>query len=124
MINTTIRNGELLKRLVMMGEGDALVLAGCRFSLPEDLPVIDLAIMDNLPTLQDVLSVLVDNIKFTEMTIAHEMDADLKSALEGKTQEVKVNELTYRQLGVVSKNARFVIRTGDMSEAGVIVLRI
>jgi len=124
LMHSNIRNGELLKRLVMMGEGDAVVVAGCRFSLPEELPVVDLAVTDDLPTIQDVLSILTTNVKFSEMTIAHEVDETLKSAIEKNVQDLKVNELTYRQLQVVSKNTKFVIRTGDMSKAGVVVLRV
>ncbi len=124
LMHSNIRNGELLKRLVMMGEGDAVVVAGCRFSLPEELPVIDLAVTDNLPKIEDVLSILIKNVKFSEVTIAHEVDEGLKNAIEKNVQGLKVNDLTYRQLQVVSKNTKFIIRTGDMSEAGVVVLRI
>ena len=124
MIKNGIRNGELAKFIATLGEGDVIILSGCRFSLPEGVPVIDLAVTDNLPRMESVLNVLVDVCMFTEATIAHEMDDSLKEKTQPMMEEYKVNELTYRQLQVLAKNASVVVRTGDMSSASAIVLRV
>ena len=124
MLKSNIKNGELLKRLASMGQGDALSVVGCRFALPEGLPVIDLALAENLPTIEQVVVLLSNNVDFSELTLAHELNDDSKKVLTGKLDSMKLNELTLRQLQVVSKNTRFIIRTGDMLEAGALVLRI
>jgi len=124
MIKSGIRNGEISKHMSLIGEGDVIVISGCRFSVPEGVKLVDLAVTDNLPKLDEVLRVITENCTFSESTVAHEMDNHLKEEIEPLIHDLKNNELTYRQLQVVAKNARVVIRTGDMSEAGVIVLRV
>ncbi|WP_430883452.1 RbsD/FucU domain-containing protein [Fusibacter sp. JL216-2] len=124
MLKTSIRNGELLKELAMLGLGDAVAIVGCRFALPEETQVIDLAITDNLPSVEDIFGLLADNVIFSEITLPHEMDEVLRARVIKKAGSVRENELTYRQLQVVCKNAKLIVRTGDMSESGVVVLRV
>lgn len=124
MLKTSIRNGELLKELAMLGIGDAVAVVGCRFALPEETHVIDLAITDNLPTVEDIFGLLADNVNFSEITLPHEMDEDLKTRILDRARQARENELTYRQIQVVCKNLKLIVRTGDMSESGVVVLRV
>jgi len=124
MLKTSIRNGELLKELALLGLGDAVAVVGCRFALPVETQVIDLAITDNLPCVEDIFALLADHVIFSEVTLPHEMDAQMRENIMNKAGNVRENELTYRQLQVVCKNAKLIIRTGDMRESGVAVIRI
>jgi len=124
MLKSNIKNGEILKRLALMGEGDALTIVGHRFALPENVDVIDVSIAEDLPTIEQVTEIITKDMIFSEITLPHEMDEDAKELIKGKVDSMKLNELTIRQVQVVAKNTRFVIRTGDGKQAGALVLRI
>ncbi len=124
MIKTGIRNGEIAKYMALIGEGDAVVICGCKMSLPEGVPVVDLAVTDNLPTLDVIADVIISTCMFKECTVAHEIESSLKEKMDVMLSGLKTNELTFRQLQVVTKNTKLVIRTGDMSDAAALVLRV
>lgn len=124
MLKSNIKNGEILKRLVLMGGGDALTIVGYRFALPEGVDVIDLALSEDLPTVEQVVQIIASNMAFSEITLPHEMEDTAKDTIKENLESMKLNELTLRQLQVVAKNTRFVIRTGDSMDAGAVVLRI
>lgn len=124
MINSIIKNSEILKRLALLGEGDAIVISGLRSALPEGVDYIDLAVTDNLPSLSQMVKLIMSSAQFSEATLANEADDSFKGELKDILMDVKTSELSLRQLQVVAKNARFVIRTGDTAKAGLVVLRV
>lgn len=124
MINSIIKNSEILKRLALLGEGDAIAISGLRSALPEGVDYIDLAVTDNLPSLSQMVKLIMSSAQFSEATLANEADDSFKGELKDILMDVKTSELSLRQLQVVAKNARFVIRTGDTAKAGLVVLRV
>lgn len=123
MLKNGIRNGELAKILTQMGEGEIIAISGCRFALPEGIPIIDLALTDNVPTMEQVLCVISENFSVSEITRAEEMDLEIKNQVENLFSNVRYNDLTYRQIQVLVRSAKAIVRTGDMAFSGVFVLK-
>lgn len=123
MLKKGIRHGELSKVLALLGEGDAVAVCGCRQALPEGVPVIDLALTDNIPTVDQVLDVLASSLSIKEHTIAQELDESVRMRWNDRLGEAKGSILAARQLSILSKNAKVVVRTGDMAQYGLLVIR-
>lgn len=123
MLKKGIRHGGLAKVLAMLGEGDAVAVCGCRQALPEGVPVIDLALTDNIPTVDQVLDVLMSSLSIKEYTSAQELDESVRMRWDERLAEAKGSNLAARQLSIVAKSAKVVIRTGDMAQYGLVVIR-
>ncbi len=125
MMNTNIKNSSILGELAKLGNGDVIVIGSVDFPIPETALLIDISLKDSLPSVDDVLKPLLLDCKFESMTMCDELENDfakVKEELIGLTDFDDVESLTFRQLKVVAKNAKFVIRTGDTNEYKSIVL--
>lgn len=124
-MNTNIKNSSILGELAKLGNGDVIVIGSVDFPIPETALLIDISLKDSLPSVDDVLKPLLLDCKFESMTMCDELEnefAKVKEDLIALTDFDAVESLTFRQLKVVAKNAKFVIRTGDTNEYKSIVL--
>ncbi len=104
---------ELIAR---MGHTDRLVICDAGFPAPPDVQRIDLAITGNLPSLPDVLRVLLDDLAVEHFIVAEELRelqpqryAEIVELLPGVPHEL----IPHADFKRAARDARAVIRTGD-----------
>jgi len=125
MMNTNIKNSFILGELAKLGNGDVIVIGSVDFPIPETAILIDVSIKDGMPTIEDIVEPLLLDCSFASMTMCDELEKEFeerKKAIIKLTKFDLVESLTFRQLKVVSKNAKFVIRTGDSNEYKSVIL--
>jgi D-ribose pyranase len=89
------------------------------------IPVIDLSLIEGVPTLEQVLDVVASELELDSAITPSELpgadaacDAAVAAALDGK----KRKEVMYEQVKVLAKHARAVVRTGDCRPYASIIL--
>jgi D-ribose pyranase len=102
--------------IALMGHTDRLVVCDAGFPEPPDVPRIDLAITRNLPSLPDVLRVLLDDLAVEHFIVAEELRevrpqryAEIVELLPGVPHEL----IPHADFKRAAREARAVIRTGD-----------
>lgn len=127
MLKTNIKNSLILNSLATLGKGDVMVIGSSDFAIPEGAKLIDISLTEGVPSIEQVLKAVSSDFGFTSLTVCDELGegfAEIKDDMTRISGKDNPESLTFRQLKVVSKNARFVIRTGDNNEFKSIVLTV
>lgn len=127
MLKTNIKNSLILNSLAQLGKGDVIVIGSQDFAIPEGAKFIDISLTEGIPSIEQVLESVTKDYDFTSMTVSDELGerfAELKEEIIKISGKDSPESLTFRQLKVVAKNARFVIRTGDTNEFKSLVLTV
>lgn len=122
---TKILNPALLQAIAGLGQNDYLVISNAAFPVDAGIPVIDLSLVEGVPTLEQVLDVVASELELDSAITPSELpnadaacDEAIRNALEGK----KRKEVMYEQVKVLAKHARAVVRTGDCRPYASIIL--
>lgn len=127
MLKTNIKNSLLLNNLAKLGKGDVIVIGSSDFSIPEGATLIDISLVEGVPSVEQVLKAVTMDFDFTSLTVCDELGEgfeSIKEELKNISGKKDPESLTFRQLKVVSKNAKFVVRTGDNNEFKSIILTV
>ncbi len=123
---TKILNPALLHAMASLGQNDYLVIANAAFPVDEGIPVIDLSLVDGLPTLEQVLDVVAAELAVDSCITPSELpekDPACSAAIDAALPGLARKEVMYEQVKVLAKHARAVVRTGDCRPfAGIILL--
>jgi D-ribose pyranase len=116
---------ELAGRLAALGHTQTLAVADCGLPVPADVPVVDLAVVQGVPTFGQVLDALLDELVIEGHTYAVEaIDAPsgaliaARAGRMGPAETVSHVDLKHR-LEVCS----FVVRTGENTPYANVILR-
>ncbi len=126
MKRSGILNPALAQLLASTGHTDFFTVSDRGFPVPEGPERIDLALVDGIPTVLDVLRAVHAEWSIDRVLITHEMDAvspgrvaEIEALLGGVTLE-RVSHLELKRL---SRESRATVRTGDtVPYANVIVV--
>ena len=122
---TKILNPALLQALAGLGQNDYLVIANAAFPVDAGIPVIDLSLIEGLPTLEQVLDVVASELELDSAITPSELpgaDAACDAAVAAALDSKKRKEVMYEQVKVLAKHARAVVRTGDCRPYASIIL--
>ncbi len=119
-------NRELSRYISQQGHQDLLMVVDAGFAIPKDLDVVDLALSINVPTVPQVLAVLKDYYSVEKMIISHETE-NISPTLFDKIRNsfgvnMEVELVEHHILKVKSKEVKLVIRTGDFTAYGNVIL--
>ena len=119
-------NRELSRYISQQGHQDLLMVVDAGFAIPKDLDVVDLALSINVPTVPQVLAVLKDYYSVEKMIISHETK-NISPTLFDKIRNsfgvnMEVELVEHHILKVKSKEVKLVIRTGDFTAYGNVIL--
>ena len=102
--------------IALMGHTDRLVVCDAGFPVPPHVSRIDLAITRNLPSLLDVLRVLLDDLAVEHFILAEELQeaqprryAEIVELLPGVPHDL----IPHADFKRAAHDARAVVRTGD-----------
>jgi len=119
-------NGPISAAISRQGHGDEMMVVDAGFACPDHVEVIDIALREGAPTVQDVLAELrpyhsVEKIILAEDTREHNpthFDRVARSFGEG----VEVEVIPHEELKQRSHEVKTIIRTGDFTAWGNVLL--
>jgi D-ribose pyranase len=119
MIENGLMNRDLAALLSKMGHGDEFLVCDAGFAIPEGLPVVDLSIAVNMPTVDIVLTEILKFFSVEKVIFAQEQRdscpaklARLIALFEPPIELQTVSHVELKQRGHLVKG---IIRTGDFS---------
>lgn len=115
-------NPALSAAIARLGHTDTFVVADCGLPIPAGVPVIDLALVFGVPTFDQTLRALLDEVVVEGAMAASEARGavveDLLTAVIGVLEWVDHEELKRRVA-----DASFVVRTGENTPYANVILR-
>ena len=127
MVETGILNRDIAAEIAKLGHTDRLLIADAGLAIPNTTKVIDLSLDINLPTVLDVLKVVlkhfsVEGIILSEATheVSPTREKDLKGCFPEDMPCQMVPHPHFRD--DLTKEVKFAIRTGDFTANSNIIL--
>jgi D-ribose pyranase len=119
MIESGFLNRDLAAMLSTMGHGDSFVLCDAGFAIPDGLPVVDLSLSVNVPTVDAVLAELLRHFSIEKVVYAREQvyanPGKLAGLLRLLGESVGKEIVAHAELKQRARSVKGVIRTGDFS---------
>jgi len=121
-----ILNRGLSRIISEQGHGDLLMVVDAGFAIPKGLDVVDLSLSKNVPTILEVLAVLKGHHSVEKLIMAHETKNISPTIFQNISKafgaDMEVELLEHTKLKVKSKEVKAVIRTGDFTAYGNVIL--
>ncbi len=119
MRKSGLLNPALTAAVARLGHTDTFVVADCGLPVPHDIPVVDLSLVFGIPSFEDTLAALLDEVVVEAATIATTTPAEIRAVLP----EVPVEEIDHEELKARLADAFFVVRTGSTTAYANVILR-
>ena len=120
-----IINIELLAALTALEHTDSCVIGDAGLPVPDGVKLIDLTLIRGKPSFEEVLHAVMQEITLESYVIASETasanphnQAVIDSELSGYPKKV----VSHEELKELSKHAKFVVRTGEVTPYSNIIL--
>ena len=116
MKRSGILNPALSHLLARTGHTDYFTICDRGFPVPEGPERIDLALVDDIPTVLDVLAAIVAEWSLDRVLITNEMDAispDRVAEMQALLGDIPFERVSHGQLKRLAQGARATVRTGD-----------
>jgi D-ribose pyranase len=121
-----ILNRDMAAVISEQGHGDLLMVTDAGFAIPLGVEVIDLSLKENVPMVMDVLSELARYYSVEKMYMSRETGeispSHFKKVSTAFGDKVEVEILEHADLKVLSKEVKAIIRTGDFTAYGNVIL--
>ncbi len=111
-----VLNPALSHLLASTGHTDYFTVCDRGFPVPAEPERIDLALVDDIPTVLDVLAAVIAEWTLDRVLITHEMDAispDRVAEMRVLLGDVPFERVSHGQLKRLAQTARATVRTGD-----------
>lgn len=111
-----VLNPALSHLLASTGHTDYFTVCDRGFPVPEGPERIDLALVDDIPTVLDVLAAVAAEWSLDRVLIANEMDAispDRVAEMQALLGEIPFERVSHSQLKRLAQTAKATVRTGD-----------
>ena len=119
-------NRELARFVSQQGHHDLLMVVDAGFAIPKGLDVVDLSLTINVPTVPEVLAVLRDYYSVEKLILARETrdvsPSLYKIMINSFEENLDIELIDHFALKEKSKQVKLVIRTGDFTAYGNIIL--
>ena len=119
-------NRELARFVSQQGHHDLLMVVDAGFAIPKGLDVVDLSLTINVPTVPEVLAVLKDYYSVEKLILARETrdvsPSLYKIMINSFEENMNIELIDHLALKEKSKQVKLVIRTGDFTAYGNIIL--
>ena len=126
MKETGVINREVEGALSKQGHGDLLMVSDAGFAIPSGVEVIDLSLDVNKPMVVEVLEMLKKHFSVEKMIMSKET-AEVSPTLFSDIsnvfgEDLPVETVEHSVLKEISKTVKTVIRTGDFTAYGNVIL--
>ncbi|WP_152040155.1 D-ribose pyranase [Salinigranum salinum] len=127
--DTSILNAELAGAIAAMGHTDVLMIVDAGFPIPDDANRIDLALTRGIPTIEQVLTAVDDELIAERVLYADdvpEMNPPLDRLVNevyGEGSGTEVDTIPHEDVLAYGSEAKAIVRTGDFNPWGNIVIQ-
>lgn len=111
-----IINSHISKVLADLGHTDTIVIADVGLPVPAGVPKIDLAIKLGVPSFQDIVDILSEDMVIEKVIVAEELATDNKLTshyLNNKFKGTPIETYPHEQFKQLTERAKVIIRTGE-----------
>lgn len=119
-------NRNLSSILAEQGHGDKIMVVDAGFAIPNGVRVLDLSLKANFPTVYDVLMELKEHFSVEGLIMSNETKKTnplfFKSILKVFEINQEVELLDHAELVKMASTAKAIIRTGDFTAYGNVML--
>ncbi|MDF2724500.1 MAG: D-ribose pyranase [Paenibacillus sp.] len=125
MKKTGILNPTLNRILTETGHTDMLTICDRGFPVPQSVERLDLALVDGLPTVLDVLAAIENEFVIDRIIVAEEMkeaSPERFEALQAAYPHIAFTCLSHVRFKEIGIESRAVIRTGDCTPYANIII--
>jgi D-ribose pyranase len=126
--DTSILNAELAGAIAAMGHTDVMMIVDAGFPIPEDVNRIDLALTRGVPTIEEVLTAVDEELIAERVLYADdvpEMNPRLNRLIRetyGEGSGTEVETIPHEDVLAYGDEAKAIVRTGDFNPWGNIVI--
>jgi D-ribose pyranase len=120
-----ILNPALSQLLARTGHTDYFTICDRGFPVPDAPERIDLALIDDIPTILDVLEAIAEEYEIDRIVITHEMkeiSPQRVEELKAIVGEEKLEPMSHIEFKRLSQTGKATIRTGDTCPYGNIIV--
>ena len=121
-----ILNVELSAALAGLGHMEKVLIGDAGMPVPENVPVIDLVLVAGIPTFEQVVKAIAEEIVVEKYTVASEMKEKnqrnrkmLEETFEGTERE----EMPHAALKEFTAQCKFAVRTGENTPFANVVIQ-
>lgn len=122
-----ILHGELSKVIAEMAHNDTILISDAGMPVPKGVKLIDLALVEGIPSFFEVLEAVLKELHVEEGTISIEMEETSPHMKEKLVNIIKdefpLVEVSHEELKELSKDVKAVIRTGEFTPYSNIILK-
>ncbi|MEL3960873.1 D-ribose pyranase [Lysinibacillus endophyticus] len=119
-----ILNRELAGHFAKLGHTDQIVIADCGLPIPDGVPCIDLSYKLGEPGFITILNVVLDDLVVESAIVAEEVkQVNEKVSNELTSLLPEITYVTHEQFKLQTKNAKLIIRTGEISPFANVILQ-
>lgn len=126
MKKTGILNANLSYLIAALGHKDLVMIGDAGMPIPEGVTIVDLALMEGVPTFRQVLDGVLREMEVEYYFLADEMDdknPTLKTYVGEKLPGISHESMPHDDLKKLSAQVKFAIRTGEFSPYANVILR-
>lgn len=126
--DTSVLNAELAAAIAAMGHTDVLMITDAGFPISENTRRIDLALTRGIPTIEEVLTVVDEELIAERVLYADdvpEMNPPLNRLIQetyGEGSGTQVETIPHKDVLAYGDEAKAIVRTGDFNPWGNIVI--
>lgn len=120
-----ILNEHINAAVSRLGHTDLLAISDCGLPIPEGTFRIDIALVKGIPSFEDVVSSLADELVVARIFIAHEMKQENLHCYEFLARQfpkAEIVEVPHEELKEMLPRTKAVIRTGEATLYANVVL--
>lgn len=122
-----ILNKDLNEAIASMGHGDWLIVCDAGFPIPEGVRRIDLAVTQDVPDLETVLSLIAEDFIAEKVYFAEELaacNAPLRAKIQRIFSGIELATFPHEKiLSEIAKQAKAIVRTGAFDPWGNVILQ-
>ena len=126
MKKSGILNKKLNTAIADMGHSDMLIIADAGFPIPDEAQRIDLAIEKDLPTVEQVLRLVVEDFIYEKVIVANEQKLYNPPCFErvrALCDRCEVETIPHAEImEKMPKAAKYIVRTGGFEPWGNVIL--
>lgn len=120
-------HGQLSKLIAEMAHHDTILIGDAGMPVPKGVPLIDLALVNGVPSFFDTLEAVLSELCVEEAIIDTEMSEVSphmkEELLKIVKDDFKLTEIPHEELKDLSKECKAVIRTGEFTPYSNIILK-
>jgi D-ribose pyranase len=111
-----ILNSHIAKVLADLGHTDMIAIADIGLPIPQHVEKIDLALSIGVPSFEDVVKVVLEDMVIEKVILAKELadqNIPVSQFMLQQCNEIEMSEVTHEEFKQLTQEVKVIIRTGE-----------